>query len=478
MLLIPAFFLLNVCWKLKLANSFAPELLGFERNVIWGIQHLMGTGNLYSNPDAEPFALIQYMPLYYYTISGIASSLHLEPGQVHSIYQVARNFNLVAGLATVLILFFILRRSFQMGLLKAALFSMLAFLVLPSFTISARPDSFKALIFTMNVALALQMNQQRIRYFLPVSIVLSLMGFLCKQDGLTALGIMPLAFLLGKEWRNFFTFSLAGAAALIALIFALHFWGTGWFLGNALGALQNGISIMWFKGVFLNFFAHHSVFFVPALVLAYEFSKEKNRKFRILAAAFFVAFFPPLLASLKFGSGGNYFIEAMLVSFLFLALAYRPDVKIPLFRLDESRILLPLFGFILWFFVPAIEWSVMVFFGPDKFQIQQYNSDKQIALELRQQLKGKQIMLLTSRQWEDYLTTMLWDRVINPTRDVSEQVFQGSDGGALKSLKRFVVESNSLALITRSGQKPSFPGMDFSRYKPAMQAGEFQVWMK
>jgi hypothetical protein len=87
-------------------------------------------------------------------------------------------------------------------------------------------------------------------------------------------------------------------------------------------------------------------------------------------------------------------------------------------------------------------------------------------------------MLLTGRQWEDNLSTLLADRIINPNRDVSAQVFEGKDGNALHALRAYVKDSSGLILITENGQKPVFPGLDFSAYQSVHSIGSRQLWLK
>jgi hypothetical protein len=87
-------------------------------------------------------------------------------------------------------------------------------------------------------------------------------------------------------------------------------------------------------------------------------------------------------------------------------------------------------------------------------------------------------MLLTDRQWEDNLTTILFDCIVNPNRDVSAQVFDGKKGDALKGLSNYVSSHPNLILLTRFGQRPSFPGQDFSVFHVSRDFGGYQVWTK
>jgi len=87
-------------------------------------------------------------------------------------------------------------------------------------------------------------------------------------------------------------------------------------------------------------------------------------------------------------------------------------------------------------------------------------------------------MLLTGRQWEDNLSTLLWDCIINPNRDVSEQVFTGRKGNALHSLREYVRKNPRVALLTGLAEVPAFSGMDFSGFRKDRTFGAYQIWVK
>ena len=83
-------FLLNISLKWVQVTSYSPEWGGFERNVIWGIQQNMQNKALYSDPESSPFAIIQYMPIYYYVVGSIGKILSVNPMDAHSVISLAR----------------------------------------------------------------------------------------------------------------------------------------------------------------------------------------------------------------------------------------------------------------------------------------------------------------------------------------------------------------------------------------------------
>ncbi|HOY96743.1 MAG TPA: hypothetical protein PK509_13450, partial [Catalimonadaceae bacterium] len=306
--------------KRILISSYAPDLGGFERNVIWGIQQIMLGKPLYTNPDAAPFAIIQYMPAWYYLVATLGKLLSIDPLNAHSVYSLARTFNAVLSLASVFILYRMATRHFRIPQTIAIFISSIAFLWMEAFTISGRPDCFKGFVFQCLIYVLLQYPSKRKRVVFPLAMMLSVLAFFTKQDGLVFCAILPVVLFLQKEWKQMLVTGL-GIALMIAVVFSLFQFGTnGDFIRNVLGGLNNGISISWFVGAFSGYFSVMAVLFGLALVMSLEFVFEKNYALHVLAAGFVFSFFPQLLFSLKYGSGPNYFLECTFISLLFLGI--------------------------------------------------------------------------------------------------------------------------------------------------------------
>jgi len=478
LLIAGVFLFLNLGSKFILARSYVPELGGFERNVIWGVQQILAGNPLYTNPDLPPFSMIQYMPLYYYLMAFLGKMAGIQAGDAHAVYVLCRGFNLFTSVLLCSGIFLSMRKSFQTALLPAAGFAAFAFLLLEPFTLSGRPDMLKSFFFLLQVLLLCSGKFSRLRTLIPLSLLLSLLCFLCKQDGITAFAVLPAALFLGRQWKALLLYILSASGFLAFVLLVLQSSFDGNFFSNVLGALQNGISISWFMSVFGGFFVRYAFLFAPALVLSYEFVQEKSLRFRIAGSAFLLAFFPPLLASLKYGSGPNYFQEAMLLACLFYGISFHKLAEASWFRFRESRILFILLFFLLAAGMSSLNSITGLFLNQEERLKAIYLSDADFSRRLAKDFPGKKLMLLTGRQWEDNLSTLLADRIINPNRDVSAQVFEGKDGNALHALRAYVKDSSGLILITENGQKPVFPGLDFSSYKSVHSIGSRQLWLK
>lgn len=472
-------FVLNFLYKIHLVTSYAPDHGGFERNVIWGIQTLAGGNSLYSSPESAPFAIVQYMPLYYRLVAWIVSAFQVDPTNAHGVYICARGINLLFCLLSTGVLLAMAKRIFKVDWLIAFGVSTLAFLWMEPFAISGRPDSMKACLFQLAVFTLLSFPKMRKRYAFPLALVLSCSAFLAKQDGLVFCGILPLALLFQGDRKGFFAWSLLYLAALSAFLLICISWIGPAFLPNVLGGLENGISISWFIGSFGNYFGFHSMLFGLGLVLAWEFCKSKSWHLNVLSAAMICAFVPQVFASLKYGSAPNYFLEALLISLLMLGIWLDKLPSITVFQNLNSRYAFVLISTLLTFYIPSIQWVTAIFLNQEAQLKSQYENQKDVAVFVRSLLPAKNWVLVDlNRQWEDHLTTLLFDKVVAPQRDVILQVALANGKIRMEPFKKAMADGTVSHVITEVGGFPGFLGTDASLFKPMKVIGAYQVWEK
>lgn len=471
-------FLLNLLYKIHLVTSYAPDHGGFERNVIWGIQQLAAGNSLYSNPEATPFAIVQYMPLYYQLVALVVKSLGVDPKDAHAVYVCARGINLIFCLLSTGILLGMARRIFKIDGLIAFGVSTLAFLWMEPFAISGRPDSMKACLFQLTVFALLSFPKIRKRYAFPLALILGCGALLVKQDGLVFCGILPLALMLQRDWKVFFTWSLLYLFALSVLLLICTLAAPA-FLSNVLGGLENGISISWFIGSFGNYFGFHSLLFGLGILLAWEFSKGTSWHLHVLSAAMVCAFVPQLFASLKYGSAPNYFLEALLVSLLMLAIWLDKSSFSSLFQNRNSGYLLATGATLLLFYIPSIQWITAIFLNQEARLKGQYDNQKEVAVFARSQLpENKWVLIDLNRQWEDNLSTLLFDKVVAPQRDVILQVALANGKIKMEPFKKAMSDGTVQFVVTELESSPGFLGTNASLFKPLKAIGNYQVWEK
>lgn len=471
---------LNLFYKWSLATTYAPDLGGFERNVILGIQHIMLGKGLYSNPESSPFFIIQYMPLYYHLVAGLGLLLHIDPLEGHSVYQLTRTFNLVLVLGSCWLLFQSARQHFKIPVPIALPISLLALLWMEKFTISGRPDSLKVFLFQLLVYVLLSFPEKRKRFVFPLTCLLGLMAFATKQDGLVFLGILPLSLVFAGRWKETIIWGLVVSIGIGLLLVFCQMVLSPHFLANVAGGLQNGLSISWFVAAFGNYFGLKAVLFGLGLVLSMEFAFEQNHKLRVVAAAFFCSFFPALAFSLKFGSGPNYFLECTLISLLILGIWLKTSPFKNKFVVPQSAWLLALVVFGLLFLVPAIQWSTEVFFNQEDRLKSAYQQSKELAHSLRKRNAGKLPLVLANNdhQWEDNLSTLMPDMLVAGQRDVIVQIVNAKGKTDYRPFQHMVEGGGLSYIITDVGKKPDFLGSSFEKYTRKTEMNGFWIWEK
>jgi len=467
---------LNFALKWTQVASYAPEWGGFERNVIWGIQQIMQGKPLYSNPEAIPFAIVQYMPLYYYTVANLGNLFSVDPLDAHQVYTLARSVSFCCCIFSSILLILMALR-FRVGKEIAIAVGLIAFFWMDKFAIAARPDSFKALVFQLIIFVLIQFPEKRKRFIFPLAVLLSLAGFMSKQDGLVFSGILPLALLYGGSWKE--TIFWGGLTAVFhgLILFLIQANTHSAFFQNVAGGLQNGISISWFINAFGGYFAFMAILFGLALVLAFEFAFEQNWKLRVLSAALVCSFFPSLFFSFKYGSGANYFLEATLISLLLFGIWLQSlDFK-KVFVFPQSDRLFGLLVFSLLFYVAAMQWVAGVFLNSEKDLKAYYLNQKEVADYLKTIKNGKAKVLVNfKKQWEESLTGMLPNHVVCPQRDVAIQVFNAKGKISFEALKSEISGGKVEFVVTETGQLPSFLNVNFNRFLLTKKIGQFDVW--
>ncbi len=460
-------FGVNLAYKLGLANTPAPDQGGFERNVIWGIQQVMAGNPLYQNPESEPFAVIQYMPLYYHLTAFAGRLTGVNPLQAEQVYLLARTCNLVFSLlasgllAVMAIRIFHIRRAIALGI------SVVGFCLLDRFAISGRPDMLKGLLFLCLVWVLLWFPEKRKRLVYPLAVFIGFLAFFTKQDGLVFSGILPLVLLFSRRWKDLILVLLIQGGLLLSGLAVSQFLWDGQFFANVAGGLQNGLSVSWFLSNFHPFFAHYAVLFGLALVLAFEFFREENHKLLVLASAFVLAFFPPLLLVYKYGSAPNYFTEAILISLLMAGIGLQRMQKVSFFMRKESNWLMACVLIGLMFYTHMMNWGLSIFFNREDLVRKNFDNQRDMASALRAKLKpGEKVLVLSGRQWEDHFTTLLFDRVACPQRDVSIQIFNAKGKLNFQPIYQSIESGNTAWLLTEEGRQPAFLNGNFSAFRP------------
>lgn len=466
--------------RIALALGYAPDLGGFERNVIWAVSRMLDGQPLYQDPYSGQHAIIQYQPVYYYWLATLAGWFQVAPSDALSLYRIARIGNVILGLGTSLVFYLTLRKGFQLKAPLSFFASLVPLLVLDSFAISGRSDTLKAFFFSALVFLATALPALRLRWTIFWNVLLASLAFFTKQDGLLFGLAMPFVWFWLGRWKAFLVQTFALAAILVAGTLALHSATHGAYLDNVLGGLKNGISLNWFAQVFYGFFNGRAILYIPALFLSIEFLREKDRRLVFLSFLLLLSFLGNVLLAFKYGSGTNYFTESTFLASALLAIGLH-SARLPSFLVASGKAWAWGFLFLSVFFLSSLlPWAMTAFGNQEVVQRKQYEDQKELVKQIRNlfPLKKEMGLVLFNRQWEDYTTTLLGDKVLFPTRDVWTQVYEASDGVGFESVARFLNTGSQVSFLITEGDKiPVFLDLDASRFTIKERSGPYAIWV-
>jgi len=293
-----------------LAFSGLIYIQGVEHNVIHTVQTLSMGQPIYTPPDAPPFDMTQYSPLYYVLTAGVLRILDVSPLDGSTVAAVARCVSLICGLALVALLWTMMRLRMPAG--PALAVCAFAVVVSAPWYFLARPDALTDLLILASIGATLAMataGDRTAHAWAVAAAVAAVLALAAKQNGVQATMILFASILWLRRWR------LLATAVITTLIIAGIAWHlTTTFLGgevkaNAIDGLDNGVDLAKaIKHCYGPVLSAHA--FPIALILWSALVWLKPRRRRddaVLAVSLVVLLAFASLTALKLGSAENYY---------------------------------------------------------------------------------------------------------------------------------------------------------------------------
>ncbi len=310
--------------RVAIIFSFLPETGGVSINMMYGIMHLSKTSILYSNPEFAPFSIIQYMPLYYYLISGIGKLFNIS-NDVHQMLVVNRMICFLSGVAYSFLLFYCIRKFFpKVGFRIASAIGLLMFILIPSHNYGRLDNLYlvfcMAAIYTFINYLQIKYRDEKINLQ-----ALLLSGLFCSLAVLTKqTGIIITVFFCGwllvieKSPLRLLQFLLAFILpTAIGIYLTLPSTPLDFKL-NTINGIKNGIDLNWFYQVTVKYYFAESGFLIAfGLYIAgwLLFERKPGLKLFISGSILFL-FATAFLMSMKGGGNPYYFLEFTFMVFI------------------------------------------------------------------------------------------------------------------------------------------------------------------
>lgn len=452
-------------------GQFLPEIVGFERNVVWGVQQLMLGRPVYTDVYAGPMAPIQYGPLYYHLAAWFNKLAGSDAQISHSVYFYSRLFSWLCQFGTALLLFAFSRNHLGISKVKSLWLVGLYFAFSLNIMQAARPDSLKQLLVFGSAYLIYAGLQKSTLIRWVGAGLLAGLAFLTKQDAIFLLVGLGFATLLA--WRDKWAYLGLGVAVVVMLAGSTVLIGSLG-LANMKLALSNGIKLTWFFTTFKTYLPLIAVVLGPAMLLSLKglASDKSSTPTKWLGALVLIYIIGQLLLSLKYGSAPLYFNEPILLSLCIIGWSLK-DL--------DKKALAPYALFTL--LIMNIVWLGESVIGLATYNRSEFKDTYVEQIELTNQIKasfaGKQVLVLTAKQYEDAMTTSLPLQVVMAQRDVWKQIYDALGPEAVKPAISYLKSAGPDCLITDKGTKPSFLDVDLSAsYSEAFTTDHYTVWRK
>jgi hypothetical protein len=333
-------FLITLFIRAVLIGYYNNNLGGIEPNVIYGIQRLLLGQPLYQSTISDTYAIIQYTPLWYYVVAGVAkliSPTHYQRGlDVQGIYELCRILALLFNMFTVVVIAALIR-TFRFSWAQSFLLSLPLLIVLTNHYYT-RGDSLQLFLFVAAFYLYLLYSKKGSLLYLPIAALCSAACIMTKQSGILCIGII--AFCLVFIERKYLAAAIYTICSLIftwALISLLaEDWST--FYQNTLLGLKNGIDLSFLYQIFISqYFMDLVPFYVLGAIVVWLATRQiADKTFGILAAGASLSFLFAMATGLKVGSSNNYLTEFLVFVLLSLPLLLQHE--------EGRKVLLRFFG--------------------------------------------------------------------------------------------------------------------------------------
>ncbi len=325
-----AFSLVTLCIfffeGVKLVASDICETRGQEPLIVSGILKIISGSPLYTHPNAPPFDVMQYSPLYYYAAAAAASGGEFGPEYVT---RAGRVLSILFSVLHLAVFSIILVRLLRVPIWLASIAGSLVYVLHAPWDFLARPDALVSLLYISAIGLAIwavdeQRNPTQQTIALLAGSLLGFTAFMTKQNGAQIVIVLFIFLLSQRDWRRaLFVASLPAFLLGASLLVGPKLFGES-YVENAVGGLNNGIRpyaafVATYIPVFLEFnvaaLSAVAAYFVTGW-MAETCSSQK----RFLAIATIVTFVLAALSATKLGSAPNHYND--LITLLLVVIAY------------------------------------------------------------------------------------------------------------------------------------------------------------
>ena len=425
-LVIAAFSVLTIVLvRVQLLATFHPDISGSERSSVMPIQYVIQGKELYKSPELPPFYIVQYTPLYFWTVGAAYKWAGFDKENVHKIFVASRVASLAYVLLACFVFFLTLTKILEEKITIALLASALFFGICSHWNIYfSRIDSLLLLgtstvVYCMTLALRAPQKKREL-WYLAIAVLVAIGMVLVKQSGIFLLSFLLFFLFTQRYFKLLGWFSVGGGAAGLLAYVGLGKEKLLNLYKNVIQGINNGINLDWFyhftlKELLLPF----APFLVTAMIVSvFWLGKQPDRYRQFVALGVIWMFASALLTSTKLGAAVGYFIEFILLSVLATCLYFFGQEK-RVVHSNISRIWLSFFSALVLFFFSLSIYKHYTSL-PLGYYKALYLNEHGVASFVKKELReGEYIYMQDGSDYQGYfMAHFLLDKTLAPMNDL------------------------------------------------------------
>jgi hypothetical protein len=304
--------------------SGVAQVRGADLQPVFTLQKALRGLPIYTDPAVAPFDIVQYSPVYYLVVVGLAEALRIDPANGAGLASLARGVSFLCALALVAGFYRTSRRALELSRDAALVIAGLGFILTTPWFFLARPDAM-ATLFAMASLAAVAGARPASNRQIVASAGLAVLAIFTKQNEIQMAPVLFVFLVLTQGWRQAAVGAGAGLVfGALALGLCLLHWPH--FLSNVIGGVENGVSFDYFIYKTLpNFLYPKAVLVGLAGFAVLSWARDRDdprRMIFVVALPIFLLF--ALATGLKIGSAENYFNEFTLLALAAVAFLLSP----------------------------------------------------------------------------------------------------------------------------------------------------------
>lgn len=323
---------------LWVVQSDAIDIAGMDMNVVYTVQKFVLGNPLYMPPDAAPFDISQYAPLYYLVVAALTKVFRVSGDDPIAVTRVARAFSTLVAAGIAFTVFRFARNGLGATVRTSIVASAFVVAATSPWYFGARVDGLATLFTLTSILLVLKSLDEsgtRPDALFVLGILCALASVLTKQSNIGGLAIITLFMMSSRNWSR-----LGVAAATIAVVallvaLAMPLLGSA-FRANLIDGAATGITL---RTSLTLAYGPTFYWFAPliaaglAVSSGWLFARATDGE-KVVAIAVPLSFCLSMAMAIKRGAAENYFNELIIFSTLAVVAGFfvpkKPETASPL----------------------------------------------------------------------------------------------------------------------------------------------------